>query len=176
MRFGPRKLAKSAALWPRQAHIETRQERYIEFAKRTLPRNLSLEGLRVVVFDLRKRPEYRVIPKAVGWELGADVIPIGSSRTASTSIRLRVRPPNPMRLPPQSAASCAPIGIALDGDAERRRDNGRARELVAAITWLAVIGGECWHKRNGVQSPPCHPRDVNSAWERHLEGFGKSRS
>jgi phosphoglucosamine mutase len=43
-----KKLAKSAALG-RARRIDGVQDRYIEFAKRTLPRNLSLEGLRVVI-------------------------------------------------------------------------------------------------------------------------------
>src|SRR5215831_5737114 len=43
-----KKLAKSGDLG-RAKRIDGVQDRYIEFAKRTLPRNLSLEGLRVVV-------------------------------------------------------------------------------------------------------------------------------
>src|SRR6266850_965861 len=43
-----KKLAKSAALG-RARRIEDEQGRYVEFAKRTLPRNLSLEGVRVVI-------------------------------------------------------------------------------------------------------------------------------
>ena len=43
-----KRLAKSADLG-RAKRIDGVQDRYIEFAKRTLPRNLSLEGLRVVV-------------------------------------------------------------------------------------------------------------------------------
>ncbi len=43
-----RRLAKSADLG-RAKRIEGVQDRYIEFAKRTLPRDLSLDGLRVVV-------------------------------------------------------------------------------------------------------------------------------
>src|ERR1700751_437590 len=69
-----KKLATSAALG-RAKRIEGVPERYIEFAKRTLPRNLSLEGLRVVV-DCANGAAYRVIPAAL-WELGAEVIPIG---------------------------------------------------------------------------------------------------
>src|SRR5499433_337151 len=41
-------LAKSADIG-RARRIEDEQGRYVEFAKRTLPRNLSLEGMRVVI-------------------------------------------------------------------------------------------------------------------------------
>src|SRR3954469_15963374 len=69
-----RRLAKSADLG-RARRIDGVHDRYIEFAKRTLPRNLSLEGLRVVV-DCVHGAAYKVAPEAL-WELGAEVISIG---------------------------------------------------------------------------------------------------
>src|SRR6201991_4763363 len=69
-----KRLAKSNSLG-RAKRIDGVQDRYIEFAKRTLPRNLSLDGLRVVV-DSAHGAAYRVAPAAL-WELGADVISIG---------------------------------------------------------------------------------------------------
>jgi len=50
-------------------------DRYIEFAKRTLPRAISFEGLRIVA-DCANGAAYRVVPEAL-WELGAEVISIG---------------------------------------------------------------------------------------------------
>src|SRR6202165_5356883 len=50
-------------------------DRYIEFAKRTLPKNMSLEGVRVVI-DCANGAGYKVAPDALR-ELGAEVIPIG---------------------------------------------------------------------------------------------------
>src|SRR5262245_58234128 len=69
-----RQLAKSADLG-RAKRIDGVQDRYIEFAKRTLPRNLSLEGMRVVV-DCANGAAYQVAPEAL-WELGAEVIKLG---------------------------------------------------------------------------------------------------
>src|SRR6201994_135775 len=66
-----KQLAKSAELG-RARRIDGVRDRYIEFAKRTLPRNLSLEGLRVVV-DCANGAAYQVAPEAL-WELGAEVI------------------------------------------------------------------------------------------------------
>ena len=51
------------------------QDRYIEFAKLTLPRAIDLSGLRVVI-DCANGAAYKVAPGAL-WELGADVISIG---------------------------------------------------------------------------------------------------
>src|SRR5437764_9210618 len=69
-----KKLAKGADLG-RAKRIDGVQDRYIEFAKRTLPKNLSLEGLRVVI-DCANGAAYQVAPNAL-WELGADVVSVG---------------------------------------------------------------------------------------------------
>src|ERR1700737_4198215 len=61
-------LAKSADLG-RARRIDDGQGRYVEFAKRTLPRNLSFDGLRVVV-DCANGAAYKVAPQALG-DLGA---------------------------------------------------------------------------------------------------------
>src|SRR6201746_1625679 len=69
-----KKLAQSASLG-RARRIDGVHDRYIEFAKRTLPRDLSLDGMRVVI-DCANGAAYKVVPEAL-WELGADVISIG---------------------------------------------------------------------------------------------------
>src|SRR5580700_7834067 len=68
-----KRLAKSMDLG-RAKRIDGVHDRYIEFAKRTLPRNLSLDGLRVVI-DCANGAAYRVAPDAL-WELGAEVVSI----------------------------------------------------------------------------------------------------
>ena len=69
-----RKLAGPTELG-RARRIEDVRARYIEFAKRTLPRNMSFEGLRIVI-DCANGAAYKVAPEAL-WELGAEVIAIG---------------------------------------------------------------------------------------------------
>ncbi|MGH6645226.1 MAG: phosphoglucosamine mutase, partial [Bradyrhizobium sp.] len=59
----------------RAKRIDDGRFRYIEFAKRTLPRHLRLDGLRVVI-DCANGAAYKVAPEAL-WELGADVIALG---------------------------------------------------------------------------------------------------
>src|ERR1700729_2228889 len=68
------KLANSPDLG-RAKRIDDVDARYIEYAKRTLSREVSLEGLRVVV-DCANGAAYKVAPEAL-WELGAEVIKIG---------------------------------------------------------------------------------------------------
>ncbi|MEQ1671060.1 MAG: phosphoglucosamine mutase, partial [Hyphomicrobium sp.] len=59
----------------RATRVESARERYIEFAKRTLPKHLRLDGLRIVI-DCANGASYKVAPEAL-WELGAEVISIG---------------------------------------------------------------------------------------------------
>ena len=98
-----KQLAKSADLG-RAKRIDGVQDRYIEFAKRTLPRNLSLDGMRVVV-DCANGAAYKVAPEAL-WELGAEVISIGVEPDGFNINRSAARP-RPPRSPPR-CARCAP--------------------------------------------------------------------
>ena len=102
-----KRLAKSRELG-RAKRIDGVHDRYIEFAKRTLPRNLSLEGLRVVI-DCAQGAGYRVAPAAL-WELGADVIAIGVEPDGF-NINRECAPRHPM---PSAArcARCAPISAS----------------------------------------------------------------
>ena len=68
---GTDKLLASADKIGRATRVDSAQERYIEFAKRTLPRDLSFSGLRIVI-DCANGAGYKVAPEAL-WELGAEV-------------------------------------------------------------------------------------------------------
>ena len=59
----------------RALRLEDAQGRYIEFAKQTLPKGQTLDGLKVVI-DCANGAAYKVAPTIL-WELGADVIPVG---------------------------------------------------------------------------------------------------
>ena len=61
-----------AAQIGRAKRIDDSQARYIEFAKRTFPRNLRLDGLRIVI-DCANGAAYKVAPEVL-WELGADIV------------------------------------------------------------------------------------------------------
>src|SRR5690348_10469 len=69
-------LAQGSAIG-RAKRIDDSQARYIEFAKRTFPRNLKLDGLRIVI-DCAHGAAYKVAPEVL-WELGADVVAMGVS-------------------------------------------------------------------------------------------------
>ena len=81
-RLGAARQARAASTTPRG--------RYIEFCKSTVGNDLSLKGLKVVV-DAAHGAAYHVAPD-VFHELGAEVVAIGCSPTASTSTPASARP------------------------------------------------------------------------------------
>ncbi|RDV03299.1 phosphoglucosamine mutase [Undibacter mobilis] len=161
-------LAKSDDLG-RAKRIDGVQDRYIEFAKRTLPRDIDLSGLRVVI-DCANGAAYKVAPGAL-WELGADVVEIGvepdgfniNKDCGSTSLNTLVHKVREMR---------ADIGIALDGDADRVMLVDERGHIVDGDQLLAVIA-ESWKEdgrltKNGVVATVMS----NLGLERYLGGIG----
>ena len=110
------KLAAKPDRLGRGKRIEDAQARYIEFAKRTLPRAMRLDGLRVVI-DCANGAAYKVAPTAL-WELGAEVIEIGVEPNGF-NINDNVGSTAPGKLSAKVREMRADIGIALDGDADR---------------------------------------------------------
>ncbi len=100
-----------------RAHrIDGVQDRYIEFAKLTLPRALSLQGLRIVI-DCANGAAYRVAPEAL-WELGAEVFSLGVTPDG-LNINRDVGSTAPKAVAAKVREMRADLGIALDGDADR---------------------------------------------------------
>ena len=100
----------------RAKRVDGVHDRYIEFAKRTLPRELSLEGIRIAI-DCANGAAYRVAPEVL-WELGAEVVKIGVEPNG-TNINLNCGSTAPAALSAKVREVRADIGIALDGDADR---------------------------------------------------------
>jgi phosphoglucosamine mutase len=160
-----RKLAKSASLG-RAKRIEGVHDRYIEFAKRTLPRNLSLEGLRVVV-DCANGAAYKVVPEAL-WELGAEVISIGVEPDGF-NINRDCGSTAPQALMAKVREMRADVGVALDGDADRVQMVDEHGHLIDGDQLLAVIA-EDW-KEDGRLAQPGLVATImsNLGLERHLK-------
>ena len=108
-------VATSAKLG-RARRLDDALGRYIEFVKNTFPKDLRLDGLKVVI-DCANGAAYKVAPTVL-YELGANVIPVAVTpdgfninkdcgATATTLMQEAV------------VAHGADIGIALDGDADR---------------------------------------------------------
>lgn len=100
----------------RAKRIDDAAGRYVEYAKTTLPRNLRLDGLRVVV-DCANGAAYKVAPTVL-WELGAEVIRIGAEPDG-TNINQHCGSTHPEMAAAKVCETGAHVGICLDGDADR---------------------------------------------------------
>ena len=153
----------------RAQRVESAQERYIEFAKRTLPRNLRLDGLRIVV-DCANGASYKVAPEAL-WELGAEVIKIGVEPNGR-NINLKCGTTAPEALADKVREVRADVGIALDGDADRVVIVDEKARIVDGDQLLAVIA-ESWHRRGKLQAAGVVATVMsNLGLERYLKGLG----
>jgi len=132
----------------RAMRVEGDRARYIEFAKRTLLRDLSLDGLRIVV-DCANGAAYKVAPTVL-WELGAEVVPLGirpdglninrdCGATATTAMQREV------------VAQEADLGIALDGDADRLMIADERGQILDGDQLMALIAME-WHRAGQLAS------------------------
>ena len=163
-----KKLAKGTDLG-RAKRIDGVHDRYIEFAKRTLPRAMSFEGLRIVV-DCAHGAAYRVVPEGL-WELGAEVISIGVEPDGF-NINRDCGSTAPAELCRKVREMRADIGIALDGDADRVIIVDERGHLVDGDQLLAVIAES--FKEDGRLGKPGIVATVmsNLGLERHLAGLG----
>src|ERR1700756_5262448 len=159
-----KRLAKSGDLG-RARRIDGVHDRYIEAAKRPLPRLLDLDGLRVVV-DCANGAGYRVAPAAL-WELGAEVISIGVEPDGF-NINKECGSIAPESLCQKVREMRGDIGIALDGDADRVLLVDEKGHLVDGDQLLAVVA-ESW-KEDGRLAKPGLVATVmsNLGLERHL--------
>lgn len=96
--------------------IDDAEGRYIEFVKRSLPRDLDFQGLRVVV-DCANGAAYKVSPKVLR-ELGATVWVIGNEPDGM-NINAGCGAVYPEQLQEAVLHHQAHVGLAHDGDADR---------------------------------------------------------
>ncbi len=131
----------------RAKRIEDAQARYIEFAKRTFPKDLSLGGLRVVV-DTAHGAAYKVAPTAL-WELGAEIVQIGDEPDG-LNINAKCGSTAPQAMCEKVRELRADIGIALDGDADRVIVADERGNVVDGDQLMALIASS-WQERGQLQ-------------------------
>ncbi|WP_370048089.1 MULTISPECIES: phosphoglucosamine mutase [Salipiger] len=100
----------------RAKRIDDGRFRYQERLKGTLPHGMRLDGMKVVV-DCANGAAYKTAPEVL-WELGADVIPLGTSPNG-LNINDKCGSTKPQAAAEAVVAHGADVGICLDGDADR---------------------------------------------------------
>ncbi len=96
--------------------LEDAKGRYIEYIKSTIPKNISLEGLKIVV-DCANGAAYKITPWVLE-ELGAQVITI-NGKPDGTNINAECGSLHTDGLREAVLSNKADIGVAHDGDADR---------------------------------------------------------
>jgi phosphoglucosamine mutase len=163
-----RRLAHSQRIG-RARRIDGVQDRYIEFAKRTLPRAMEFDGMRIVI-DCANGAGYRVAPAAL-WELGAEVFSLGVDPDGF-NINKDVGSTAPEALSRKVREMRADIGIALDGDADRVVIVDEKGHVIDGDQLLAVVA-ESWRDDHRLAKPTVVATVMsNLALERHLKGLG----
>ena len=125
----------------RASRLEDAPGRYIEAAKASFPRGLTLEGLRIVV-DCAHGAAYKVAPTVL-WELGAEVVSVGVAPDGF-NINKGVGSTAPAALAALVGERRADLGIALDGDADRVVLVDEQGQVVDGDQILALVA-RSWH-------------------------------
>jgi phosphoglucosamine mutase len=96
--------------------MEDANGRYIVFLKNTFPRDLSIEGMKIVL-DTANGATYKIAPDTF-WELGADIDVIHNTPNG-TNINDKCGSQHTQDLRKKVVENGAAIGLAFDGDGDR---------------------------------------------------------
>jgi phosphoglucosamine mutase len=124
----------------RVKRLEDAYGRYIENAKASFPRRLTLDGMRIVI-DCANGAAYRVAPTVLA-ELGAEIIRAGVSPDGF-NINRECGSTHPQLLTAEVRAHRADFGMALDGDADRVIIADERGRIIDGDQVLALIA-ESW--------------------------------
>lgn len=153
----------------RAKRLDDAGARYIEFAKSTVPRNMRLDGVRIVI-DCANGAAYKVAPTVL-WEMGAEVISIGvepdgfniNRECGSTDLNKLCNKVREVR---------ADIGIALDGDADRVMICDEHGQVIDGDQIMALVSAH-WHRTGRLsKSGVVGTIMANLGLERYLESVG----
>ena len=153
----------------RAKRIDDGRGRYVEYCKTTFSGRGTLSGLKVVV-DCAHGAAYRAAPEVL-WELGADVVPLGTAPNGS-NINDRCGSTHPQAAAEAVVAHGADLGICLDGDADRViliDETGHVADGDQIMALFAARWAETGRLRGGALVATVMS---NLGLERFLEGRG----
>ncbi len=139
-----------------KAHrIDDASGRYVIFTKLSFPKNLTLNGLKIVV-DCANGADYKVAPEVFS-ELGADVI-LENASPDGININDNCGSTHPDNLSSSVKKNGADVGLAFDGDGDRVIFSDENGKILQGDEFLAICAinmkstGEL--KNNGVVTTP----------------------
>ena len=153
----------------RATRLEDAPGRYMEFVKQTFPKNLRLDGMKIVV-DCAHGAAYKVAP-TVFHELGADVVPV-ATQPDGTNINRDCGATAPETMSQQVVTHGADLGIALDGDADRLIIADEHGQILNGDQVMATIAN-AWHAVGNLRGGGVVATVMsNLGFERYLDGLG----
>jgi phosphoglucosamine mutase len=163
-------LAKSEN-FGRVKRLDDASNRYIEFVKNSFPKDKTLTNLKIVV-DCANGAAYNIAPK-IFWELGADVIEIGTNPDGF-NINEKCGSTNPKALREKVLETKADIGIALDGDADRLLIVDEKGNAIDGDKLIALIAEKLHDDGNLKKDTVVITQMSNLALENYLNYIGVS--
>jgi phosphoglucosamine mutase len=153
----------------RASRIDDAAGRYVVSAKSTFPRQLTLDGVRIVV-DAANGAAYKVAP-CVFAELGASVFSEGV-KPNGTNINRNCGALHPEHVAREVLRAKAHIGIALDGDADRVIIVDETGQVVDGDAIMALCGRYLIAEKRLVRNTVVATVMSNLGLERALESVG----
>ena len=153
----------------RAKRIDDAQARYIEYAKRSFPKDKTLENIKIVL-DCANGASYKVAPETF-WELGAEVLVIGAQPNGK-NINLNCGSTNTELLKKKVLEEKADIGIALDGDADRLVVvDEKGNEIDGNLLFASIIKN--WNEKDILKNKSVASTVMaNFALEKYLSSIG----
>ena len=162
------KLAAPAELG-RARRLDDAPGRYIESVKQTFPRDIRLDGLKIVL-DCANGAAYKIAPQILR-ELGAEVELIGVAPNG-TNINRECGATATQAMQALVLETHADLGIALDGDADRVIIADNKGAIVDGDQLMAIIAGH-WRENESLRGDGIVATVMsNLGLERHLESQG----
>ncbi|HEY4106059.1 MAG TPA: phosphoglucosamine mutase, partial [Polyangiaceae bacterium] len=160
---------KTGAGIGRAERLDNAMGRYIVYAKSTFPKELALDGLKIVV-DAAHGAAYRVAPLVLA-ELGADVVQLGC-RPNGVNINRNCGALHPEHVALEVKRRGADLGVALDGDADRVIFVDEKGEIVDGDAIMALCGTRMLKQKRLHKKTLVTTIMSNMGLDRALEGAG----
>ncbi len=142
--------------------------RYCEFVKATVPEDMNLRGLRIVL-DCAHGATYQAAPRVFG-ELGARLSLIGDAPDG-LNINRGVGSTHPSALVERVRAEGADLGIAFDGDGDRVQLVDTSGRVIDGDDIVYLLASH-WHARGELAGPVVGTLMSNYGLEQALHGAG----
>lgn len=149
--------------------IDGAGERYIEFVKNTIKKDISFEKCKIVI-DSANGASYK-IAKTVLWELGFEIISMHDTPNGS-NINEKCGATCPEEISKKVVETKSDVGIALDGDSDRVIMCDENGKIVDGDMIIAIIAKFLKHNHNLKNNHVVVTSMSNLGMENYLKSIG----